>query len=150
MVLNSNENKHIESQLEVNSYLAKLKYSIKNSQASLQFQQERKVDANRDEQFTNRFTVSDLFPNEDVTKVLKSELLKLNLENYIETVKDLRFPKKKEMRVFGKRYKKDVYIKIRVNLLNCDSFGVNNVIFVMSFHYAEHPFSTSDFPYAKK
>ena len=52
------------------------------------------------------------------------------------------------MRVFGKKYSgKDVYIKIRVELLNARGMGGDNYIFVMSFHFAEEAFIASDFPY---
>ena len=52
------------------------------------------------------------------------------------------------MREFGKIYagKGDVYIKIRVELLS--GFG-NHTTFVMSFHYAEIPFTSAMFPYRK-
>jgi len=72
----------------------------------------------------------------------------LTVEEYMRTVKDTRFPKRSEMREFGKVYtgKGDVYIKIRVELLN--NFG-NHTTFVMSFHYAETPFTPVMFPYKR-
>lgn len=141
MITNSNEAKRIETRSEVDTYLDQLKYSLTNSKAKLQFQKERQTDTQRDERFTNRYTVGDLFPDEDPVNALKRELLTLRAENYIETVKDTRFPRKSEMRVFGKRYGADVYIKFRVDMIN------GNIVFVMSFHYAVYPFSESDFPY---
>ena len=141
MITNSNEAKRIETRSEVDTYLDQLKYSLTNSKAKLQFQKERQTDTQRDERFTNRYTVGDLFPDEDPVDALKRELLTLRAENYIETVKDTRFPRKSEMRVFGKRYGADVYIKFRVDMIN------GNIVFVMSFHYAVYPFSDSDFPY---
>ena len=52
------------------------------------------------------------------------------------------------MREFGKVYngKDDVYIKIRVEL-----FGMygNETTFVMSFHFAEKPFTAEMFPYRR-
>ena len=53
------------------------------------------------------------------------------------------------MREFGKVYdnKNDVYIKIRVELL--DMYGTATT-FVMSFHFAERPFTAEMFPYRKK
>lgn len=67
----------------------------------------------------------------------------------MKTVKDLRFPKRSEMREFGKVYnsKDDVYIKIRVELLGL--YG-QITTFVMSFHFAEKPFTQEMFPYKKK
>lgn len=141
MITNSNEAKRIETRSEVDTYLDQLKYSLTNSKTKLQFQKERLTDTQRDERFTNRYTVGDLFPDEDPVDALKRELLTLRAENYIETVKDTRFPRKSEMRVFGKRYGADVYIKFRVDMIN------GNIVFVMSFHYAVYPFSESDFPY---
>jgi len=80
---------------------------------------------------------------------LKRELQTLTVEEYMQTVKDLRFPNRSEMREFGKVYngKGDVYIKIRVELLS--DFG-NPTTFVMSFHYAEVPFKADMFPYRKE
>ena len=54
------------------------------------------------------------------------------------------------MRVFGKKYSdQDVYIKIRVELLNNIGIYGDNYIFVLSFHFAEHNFLENDFPYKK-
>jgi hypothetical protein len=64
----------------------------------------------RDEKYTNRYTVSNLFPDEDETEALKRELSLLTVEEYIETVKDEKFPKRKEMRVFGKNMQEKMYI----------------------------------------
>ena len=74
--------------------------------------------------------------------------MSLTVENYIQTVKDLRFPNRSEMREFGKVYngKEDVYIKIRVELFG--QFG-NATTFVMSFHFAEKAFTPEMFPYGK-
>lgn len=137
----------IETKLEVNSYLQDLQYALSHN-ATITFQAERKVDQNRAPQYTNKFTVADLFPNENPVVALKRELKTLTAEEYIQTVKDTRFPKRSEMREFGKLYagKGDVYIKIRVELLS--GFG-NHTTFVMSFHYAEIPFTPAMFPYRK-
>lgn len=138
----------IESALEVQAYLQDLKYALEHG-ATVTFQMERHVDLNRDVRHTNKFTVADLFPDEDPVAALKRELQKLTIEEYIQTVKDLRFPKRSEMREFGKVYngKDDVYIKIRVELLS--QYG-NHTTFVMSFHYAEIPFTPEMFPYRKR
>ena len=141
-------NNRIETEFEVQQYLSDLKYAIDHN-ASLIIQETRNVDINRDQRFTNRFTLNDLFPDEDPKIALKRELLTLTVENYIETVKDLRFPKKSEMRVFSKKYnlKDDVYIKIRVELLG--DYG-NGFTYVMSFHYAEECITENMFPYRRK
>ena len=138
----------IESELEVNSYLQNLRYALSHN-ATITFQAERLVDQNRDLRYTNQFTVADLFPDENPVNALKREIQELTVEEYMQTIKDLRFPKRSEMREFGKVYdgKGDVYIKIRVELLS--EFG-NHTTFVMSFHYAETPFTPDMFPYRKQ
>lgn len=137
----------IESETEVWAYLQNLRYALENN-ATITFQADRQVDQNRDQRYTNKFTVADLFPDENPADALRRELKQLTIEEYIRTVKDLRFPKKSEMREFGRVYsgKGDVYIKIRVELLS--AYG-NHTTFVMSFHYAETPFSPEMFPYRK-
>ena len=138
----------IESELEVKSYIQNLKYAL-NHGAKIDFQAKRVVDEERDEKFTNQYTVNKLFPNENPVDALKRELLTLSVEDYMQTVKDTRFPKRSEMREFGKVYNgtQEVYIKIRVELLG--SYG-NTTTFVMSFHFAEKAFTSEMFPYKKK
>ena len=137
----------IESELEVRSYLQDLRYALDHN-AKVTFQADRIVDHNRAQRFTNQFTVADLFPDENPVAALKRELKTLTVEEYMQTVKDLRYPSRSEMREFGKLYdgKGDVYIKIRVELLSADG---NHTTFVMSFHYAEIPFTPNMFPYRK-
>ena len=141
-------NSRIETELEVKAYIQNLKFAL-NSGAKINFQVRRKVDDNRDERFTNQYTVNTLFPKEDPVDALKRELLCLNVEDYIQTVKDVRFPNRSEMREFGKVYNgtDDVYIKIRVELLGM--YG-ETTTFVMSFHFAEKSFAPEMFPYKKK
>lgn len=144
----TDEKIRIESELEIQSYIQDLNYAL-NHGAVINFQIDRIVDDNRDIKHTNKYTVTDLFPNEDPKTALKRELRDLKAENYIKTVKDTRFINKSEMREFGKSYpdKGYVYIKIRVELLAAHG---NHTVFIMSFHYAEKPFTVSDFPYLKK
>ena len=144
----TNTQTRIENELEVSAYLQNLQYAL-NHDAKIEFQADRQVDHNRDIKYTNRFTVADLFSNENPVVALRRELQTLTVEDYIRTVKDLRFPRKSEMREFGKVYtgKGDVYIKIRVELLS--GFG-NHTTFVMSFHYAEIPFTPAMFPHRKQ
>lgn len=139
---------HIETELEVRSYIQNLRYALKNG-AKLNFQIRRRIDDNRDEKYTNQYTVNKLFADEDPVVALKRELMSLTIEEYMQTVKDLRFPDRSEMREFGKIYngKEEVYIKIRVELLG--EYG-NTTTFVMSFHFAERPFTPDMFPYRKR
>ena len=138
----------IESETEVRAYLQDLRFALEHD-AKITFQVNRQVDQARDQRYTNRFTVADLFPDENPVDALKRELKLLTIEEYMQTVKDLRYPKRSEMREFGKVYdgKGDVYIKIRVELLS--DYG-NHTTFVMSFHYAETPFTPEMFPYRKR
>ena len=147
MNLAEETNARIESELEVKAYIQNLKFALNNG-AKIEFQAKRRVDDNREERFTNQYTVNTLFPNENPVDALKRELLLLNVENYMQTVKDLRFPKRSEMREFGKVYNgtDDVYIKIRVELLGM--YG-QTTTFVMSFHFAERAFKAEMFPYRK-
>ena len=141
---NMKENYRIETLLEIQDYLDKLKFSLENG-ATITFQRYRKIDEKKDEKYTNAYTIDKLFPNEEASTALKRELKKLTVQNYIKTVRDLKFPNRSEMREFGKVYEgEDVYIKIRVELL--DSFGQSST-FVMSFHFAEKPFDKEIFPY---
>ena len=140
-------NSRVESEIEVKAYLQNLKYALKNG-AKIEFQQRRVVDEKRNLRYTNMYTINTLFPDEDPLDALKKELLELQVANYIQTVKDFKFPKRSEMRVFGKVYdgSEDVYIKIRVELLGQSG---ESVVFVMSFHFAERAFTSDMFPYRK-
>lgn len=137
----------IESELEIKSYIQNLKYAIDHG-AKINFQAYRHVDNDRDQKYTNQYTVNTLFPNENPVDALKRELRTLTVEEYMRTVKDLRFPNRSEMREFGKVYngRDDIYIKIRVELLGM--YG-NTTTFVMSFHFAEKAFEPDMFPYRK-
>lgn len=148
MALSDDMNERIESRIEVEAYIQNLKYAVENG-AKIEFQARRRVDENRDERYTNQYTVNTLFPNENPVEAIKRELLTLTVEEYMKTVKDRRFPNRSELREFGKVYNKtdDVYIKIRVELLG--QFG-NTITFVMSFHFAEKAFTPEMFPYKKK
>lgn len=145
--MNNETRTRIESELEVKTYIQNLKFALNNG-AKINFQVKRRVDENRDEKYTNQYTVAALFPDENPVDALKRELLTLSVGDYMRTVKDLRFPKRSEMREFGKVYngKDDVYIKIRVELLGM--YG-NTTTFVMSFHFAEKAFTPEMFPYSK-
>lgn len=113
--MNEKSVSRIETLHEVETYIDRVKYALDNG-ANIDFQEYRTVDNNRDEKYTNSFTIADLFPNEKPTDVLRIELKKLQVSEYMRTVKDLRFPKRSEMREFGRVYDGhgDVYIKFRV------------------------------------
>ena len=148
MKLGEETNERIERELVVKSYLQDLKYALDNG-AQINFQAHRRVDDQRNEKYTNQYTVSKLFPDVNPVDALKKELKTLTVVNYMKTVADLKFPNRSEMREFGKVYngKDDIYIKIRVEL-----FGMygNSTTFVMSFHFAERTFLSEMFPYRNK
>lgn len=145
------EKRRIESRIEVQTYIDRLKYALENGSTKINFQKSRLIDKNRNKKFTNRYTIERLFPDEDEVKALKRELAVLVIEEYIETLKDVKYPNKTEMRVFGRRYSdEDVYMKIRVELISTTHAGGDSFIFIMSFHYAKEDFKDSDFPYKKK
>ena len=138
----------IESEDEVKSYIQNLKYALDNG-ARITFQAKGMVDLERDERNTNQYTVAALFPDENPEEALRRELRTLTIEEYVKTVKDLKFVKRSEMREFCKVYNgtDEVYIKIRVELLGL--YG-SPTTFVMSFHFAERAFTSDMFPYKKK
>gem|GEM_PF-382647 len=139
------ESARIESRTEISIYLQNLKYALEHG-AKISFQDERIIDKNRDVKYTNGYTMAALFPNENWEDALKRELTSLSIEEYMRTVKDLRYPERSEMREFGRAYDgtDDVYIKIRVELLSLDGY---HTTFVMSFHYAMYQFTSESFPY---
>lgn len=139
----------IETEAEVNAYIAKMKYALDNG-ARITFQENRKVDEHRDEKYTNGYTIRALFPDENPVDALRRELKTLTVEEYLRTVQDLKYPKRSEMREFGKVYQgtEEIYIKVRVEMFDPAEYG-NHTAFVMSFHYAITPFSQEVFPYRK-
>lgn len=143
-----NNDSRIESRQEVATYIARLKYALTKNSSKILYQESRKVDSKREDKFTNEYLIKDQFSGQDPIKILKNELNKIRIEEYICTVKDINKPDRSEMRVFGRYYDKgEVYIKIRVELCNIEQcFGVD-LIFVMSFHYSTSKFSNSIFPY---
>lgn len=144
------EQKRKEPKIDVKTYLDRLKYAIQSGSGRFNFQKDRKVDQGRNKKYRNRYTMGQLFPDEDEIEVLKRELLLLTVEEYIETVKDTKFPKRSDMLVFGRQYAgDDIFIKIRVELVNIKQANGDSLIFVMSFHYSDRDFKESDFPYKK-
>ncbi len=70
------ENARIESELEVKTYIQGLQFAIHNG-ANISFQVRRLVDDARAEKYTNQYTISQLFPDENPVDALKRELLTL-------------------------------------------------------------------------
>lgn len=128
--------------------LDNIAWAISSGGSLVYLVEDRKVDEKREKRYTNRYTLATLFPQEDVVVAVKRELCTLSAADYIETVQDIRFPKRSEMRVFGKRYTDDdVYIKFRVELASVKHGNGENHVLVMAFHFSERAFQESDFPY---
>ena len=141
----TSNNGRIESEQDVRNYIKKLRYALECN-ASIHMVPNRFVDKDKGIKYTNRYTLADLFPKEDPVSALRRELGTLEVENYIRTLKDNRYPHLSELREFGKRYNgSDVYIKLRVELIG--KYGGQDIL-VLSFHYAEYGFDDSTFPYA--
>ena len=77
-------NARIESELEIRTYLQKLQYALDQG-AEISFQAKRLVDQNREEKYTNQYTVNTLFPDENPKEALKRELKTLTVEEYMKT-----------------------------------------------------------------
>lgn len=138
------EYKTIKSEEEVTTYLGKIRYALDQDNVSITIQEVRQVDHERPLEQTNKYTLAHLFPDESPKEAVRRELRILDTNEYMETVKDLRYPKLSEFWVFGKKYSgKDVYIKIRAEIVEINS------VFVMSFHFSTRKLVDSDFPYAK-
>ena len=73
----------IETETEVWAYLQDLRYALEHG-AKITFQAERLVDQNRDQRHTNKFTVADLYPDENPVDALRRELKQLTIEEYPE------------------------------------------------------------------
>ena len=99
--MSASEQARIESEMDVKAYLQNLRYALDNG-ATISFQIKRRVDESRSERYTNLYTVNTLFPDENPVDALRRELKTLTVEEYIQTVKDTRYPNKSEMREFGK------------------------------------------------
>lgn len=136
----NSEEKYIESQLEVETFLEKVKHTLENN-GHILLQGHKRSEKDRPAENTNQYTVKDLFANTDITESLKKELQTLKVSEYMYTVKDIKFKKRSPLRVFAKEYKhKNVYIKIRVQILH-------NEIYVLSFHYVMYDINVEEFPY---
>ena len=140
----TNQDRRIESKEDIERYIKDLRFALNNG-ASINLIKERKVDAHRDNRFTNKYTLSFLFPDENPVQALRKELQLLDVSNYLYTSRDRDDPGKSELRVFGRAYNgEDVYIKIRVELIS--DTGKASVL-VLSFHYALHDLINGNYPY---
>lgn len=137
-----------ETKAEVETFLAQLNYQISNG-ARLSLIEDRYVDKEREPKFTNRYTIAELFPDEEPSIALKRELLLVQAEHYLQTLTDSKYPQKKEWREFGKVYPvdKEIYMKFRVVLLGVEKSFYDDYVLVMSFHHSTVAFKNRIFPY---
>lgn len=137
----------IETKAEVNTFLARLNYQISHG-ARLNLIRDRNVDKDRDLIYTNRYTVAELFPDEDPNVALKRELLLITAEHYLQTLTDQRYPEK-EWREFGKIYPvdKEIYMKFRVVFRGAENPHNDDYILIMSFHHSTVAFKYRNFPH---
>lgn len=135
--------KIIKTREEVETYLAKLKYALSLDNTLINFQGDRQIDIKRAIEFRNSYTISKLFPDESPKEAIKRELNNLKVNEYMETMKDIKFPKRSDLWTFGKKYNsKDTYIKFRVEIIErCN-------VFIMSFHLSDRPFENKNFPFS--
>lgn len=148
--MKATEGKFQESKQAISTCLDQIYYLIKNNQTSISVEKYRLADSKRDPKFTNRYTLGVLFPDESETEALKRELLTLTVEEYIESIRDNRFPKLAPMRVFCKQYSNcDVYIKLRVEMMSKELAGSGRII-VISFHFAEWKYCSTDYPFRRQ
>ncbi len=136
----------VKTQFEVQSYLDKLRFALDND-AEPVVVMDRVSENKKPEMYRNKYTIAALFPDEDPAVVLKQELRSLALDEYLGTVPDDKYSDR-ELWEFGKVYAADqeVYIKFRVELISAINTG-KDMIRVISFHFAEKPFSEEYFPY---
>lgn len=138
----------VETKAEVETFLAQLNYQISKG-VRLNLIEDRMVDKEREPKYTNRFTVAELFPDEEPCKALKRELLLVRTDHYLQTLTDNKYPQKKEWREFGKVYPvdKEIYMKFRVVLLGAEKAYYDDLVLVMSFHHSTVAFKNRIFPY---
>lgn len=136
----------IEQKFVVEHFLTEMKEALSSESAQLYSQHHRK----EDEAEMHENIMSILFPNEDETAVLKRELTDLTMEDYIETLKDKKFPNKSETRIFAKQFNGDyVFLHVRIELLEDPETGDTHQGLITSLHFCETELPMSDFPYKK-
>lgn len=134
------EDKTVESIEKVDTFISQLKYVIKNN-GILEFQEVRKCDKHRNIKFSNKYTINKLFPDEDLVKAIKRELILLKHCDYLHTLKDIKFPNRSLLRVFAKKYSGEyVYIKIRAEV-------VHKFVHIISFHFSSVGIKENEFTY---
>lgn len=87
-----NDKKTTKPEEEVTTYLEKLKYALDQDNTIITIQKVRQVDNERLLEHTNKYTLAQLFPDESPKEAVRRELRTLKADEYMETVKDLRYP----------------------------------------------------------
>lgn len=146
--MDTSERKRIESKSDVEAYLVRLKYALADQHTHLELVRNRASDRGKHPGYTNWYTLGVLFSKEDLSGALRRELSNLTTGDYIETVKDLDYPSRSEMRIFSKTYSEGtVYIKIRVEMFGKTVSAGSGYVLVLSYHFAQWDFDKTDFPY---
>lgn len=149
MSVDSEKTNWVEDSSVVSTFLAKLKFMLENPCTSIQLDK-KKSDQFKPYEYTNKFTLSNLFPNENPVDAMKRELRLLSLCDYLHTAVDVVNPKSPNYYVFAKKFDKFVYIKVKIVVFNGSIPGQQDTILVMSFHYAEHLINENSFRYLKR
>lgn len=77
-----NVNSRIESELEIDTYLARIKYCLESGGCQITVKKERKSEQDKDIKYTNKYTLGQLFPNENPVDAMKRELAHLTKRLY--------------------------------------------------------------------
>lgn len=145
--MSKNSSARIEQKFVVEHFISEVKEALLNDSTQLSTEQKRE----EDEAELHENIMSILFPNEDETTVLKRELANLTSEDYLETLKDKKFPNKSETRVFAKKYDEDyIFLHVRMETLVQSESDETVKALIMSLHFRDEDddeIEIADFPY---
>lgn len=100
--MSKNYNHRIEQKFVVKHFIDQLHETLENEALELFIQNEEEQDQEVDAEDLDQNALSVLFPNQDATELLMQAMRQIAIGDYLETVKDKRFPDKSERRVFVK------------------------------------------------
>lgn len=138
--MSKNYNHRIEQKFVVQHFIEQLRETLRNEALELFIQNEEEQDQEVDAEDLDQNALSVLFPNQDAAVVLTQGMRELAIGDYLETVKDKRFPNKSERRVFVKTIA-DQLLSVSVRL---ESDLAQVYVEVSGFEESE-----ADFPFKK-
>jgi len=138
--MSKNYNHRIEQKFVVQHFIEQLRETLRNEALELFIQNEEEQDQEVDAEDLDQNALSVLFPNQDAAIVLTQGMRELAIGDYLETVKDKRFPNKSERRVFVKTIA-DQLLSVSVRL---ESDLAHVYVEVSVFEESE-----ADFPFKK-